>query len=231
MPKPKKGKRLGGSRPPAPDPGEPGHQPVRARADHHHRDQGMMRPVAEKLITKASVETCTTPSRGPQDHPTTSRRAHPLHRDRADVRRASGRLHPHHQDRSAQGRQRPHRRSSSWSTSAYSRKAASTKKRRRLLLPRLRPLRTRRLPPRRPTEPRRPRPRTWPRSTADRGRRRRSTCRATTPARTRRGERRRGSRGLPVKGNENSMKFHEPDSQWYSQTVAEVWFDSVSPPS
>jgi len=33
--------------------------------------------------------------------------------------------------------------------------------------------------------------------------------------------------GFPVKGNENSMKFHEPDGQWYSQTVAEVWFDSV----
>ncbi|MBD3944605.1 50S ribosomal protein L17, sunset domain variant [Nocardioides ganghwensis] len=33
--------------------------------------------------------------------------------------------------------------------------------------------------------------------------------------------------GFPIKGNENSMKFHEPDSQWYAQTEAEVWFDSV----
>jgi large subunit ribosomal protein L17 len=33
--------------------------------------------------------------------------------------------------------------------------------------------------------------------------------------------------GFPVKGNEDSMKFHEPDGQWYEQTVAEVWFDSV----
>lgn len=33
--------------------------------------------------------------------------------------------------------------------------------------------------------------------------------------------------GFPIKGNENSMKFHEPDSQWYDQTEAEVWFDSV----
>ena len=33
--------------------------------------------------------------------------------------------------------------------------------------------------------------------------------------------------GFPIKGNEDSMKFHEPYSQWYSQTVAEVWFDSV----
>lgn len=33
--------------------------------------------------------------------------------------------------------------------------------------------------------------------------------------------------GFPVKGNSNSMKFHEPDGQWYDQTVAEVWFDSA----
>ncbi len=33
--------------------------------------------------------------------------------------------------------------------------------------------------------------------------------------------------GFPIKGNEDSMKFHEPDSQWFGQTVAEVWFDSV----
>ena len=33
--------------------------------------------------------------------------------------------------------------------------------------------------------------------------------------------------GYPIKGNEDSMKFHEPDGQWYEQTVAEVWFDSV----
>jgi large subunit ribosomal protein L17 len=31
----------------------------------------------------------------------------------------------------------------------------------------------------------------------------------------------------PVKGNEGSMKYHEPDSQWYDQTTAEVWFSSV----
>ena len=28
-------------------------------------------------------------------------------------------------------------------------------------------------------------------------------------------------------GNEDSMKFHEPDGQWFEQTVAEVWFDTV----
>ena len=30
--------------------------------------------------------------------------------------------------------------------------------------------------------------------------------------------------GFPIKGNVDSMKYHEPDGQWYDQTVAEVWF-------
>ena len=33
--------------------------------------------------------------------------------------------------------------------------------------------------------------------------------------------------GYPVKGNADSMKYHEPDGQWYEQTVAEVWFASA----
>ncbi len=33
--------------------------------------------------------------------------------------------------------------------------------------------------------------------------------------------------GFPIKGNEDSKKFHEPDGQWFSQATAEVWFDSV----
>ncbi len=32
--------------------------------------------------------------------------------------------------------------------------------------------------------------------------------------------------GFPIKGNEDSKKFHTPDGQWFDQTVAEVWFDS-----
>jgi large subunit ribosomal protein L17 len=32
--------------------------------------------------------------------------------------------------------------------------------------------------------------------------------------------------GYPVKGNEDSMKYHAPDGQWYDQTTAEVWFAS-----
>jgi len=34
--------------------------------------------------------------------------------------------------------------------------------------------------------------------------------------------------GFPIKGNQDSMKYHEPDGQWYEQTVAEVWFDSAA---
>ncbi|NNG18087.1 50S ribosomal protein L4 [Naumannella sp. ID2617S] len=33
-------------------------------------------------------------------------------------------------------------------------------------------------------------------------------------------------KGFDIKGNEDSMKFHTPESQWYDATVAEVWFDS-----
>ncbi len=33
--------------------------------------------------------------------------------------------------------------------------------------------------------------------------------------------------GFPIKGNEDSMKYHEPDGQWYDGTTAEVWFDSA----
>lgn len=32
--------------------------------------------------------------------------------------------------------------------------------------------------------------------------------------------------GFPIKGNEDSMKYHTPDGQWFAQTTAEVWFKS-----
>ena len=32
--------------------------------------------------------------------------------------------------------------------------------------------------------------------------------------------------GYPIKGNAQSMKFHQPGGRWYEQTVAEVWFDT-----
>ncbi len=33
--------------------------------------------------------------------------------------------------------------------------------------------------------------------------------------------------GFPIKGNQDSMKFHEPDGQWFAATVAELWFDTA----
>ena len=30
-----------------------------------------------------------------------------------------------------------------------------------------------------------------------------------------------------IKGNQDSMKYHVPGSQWYDQTEAEVWFETV----
>jgi large subunit ribosomal protein L17 len=33
--------------------------------------------------------------------------------------------------------------------------------------------------------------------------------------------------GFPIKGNADSMKYHEPDGQWFGSTVAEIWFDTA----
>jgi large subunit ribosomal protein L4 len=33
--------------------------------------------------------------------------------------------------------------------------------------------------------------------------------------------------GYDIKGNEDSMKFHTPESPYYTRTIAEVWFSSV----
>ena len=33
--------------------------------------------------------------------------------------------------------------------------------------------------------------------------------------------------GFPIKGNADSMKFHQPDGRWYEATVAEVWFTTA----
>ena len=32
--------------------------------------------------------------------------------------------------------------------------------------------------------------------------------------------------GYDIKGNANSMKYHTPESAYYDQTIAEVWFNS-----
>lgn len=37
-----------------------------------------------------------------------------------------------------------------------------------------------------------------------------------------------GPAGFPIKGNADSMKYHSPDSQWYDQTIAEVWFATTA---
>jgi hypothetical protein len=33
--------------------------------------------------------------------------------------------------------------------------------------------------------------------------------------------------GHPIKGNADSMKYHEPDGQWFDSAVAELWFDTA----
>src|SRR6188472_4003372 len=34
--------------------------------------------------------------------------------------------------------------------------------------------------------------------------------------------------GFEIKGNADSMKFHEPDGQWYDQTITEVYFATAA---
>ncbi len=34
--------------------------------------------------------------------------------------------------------------------------------------------------------------------------------------------------GYDIKGNEDSMKYHTPESPWYERTIAEVWFNSAA---
>jgi large subunit ribosomal protein L17 len=33
--------------------------------------------------------------------------------------------------------------------------------------------------------------------------------------------------GFPIKGNRDSMKFHQPGGQWFDATIAEIWFDTA----
>ena len=33
--------------------------------------------------------------------------------------------------------------------------------------------------------------------------------------------------GFEIKGNADSMKFHQPGGRWYEQTVAEIWFNTA----
>ena len=32
---------------------------------------------------------------------------------------------------------------------------------------------------------------------------------------------------FPIKGNADSMKFHQPDGRWYEKTEAEMWFSTA----
>ena len=109
MPTPTKGARMGGS---------PAHQRhmlanlATALFEHGkitttEARARRLRPYAEKLITFAKrgdlharrqVLTVVTGQ---------GRRAHPVHRDRPELRRPARWLHPDHEDRSAQGRRRP----------------------------------------------------------------------------------------------------------------------------
>ena len=88
-------------------PGEPGHRAVPAWPDHHHRGQGQAvapggRAADHLRQARRPARPAPRADRGHRQ----GRGAPAVHRDRARVLRAGRRLHPHHQDRAAQGRQR-----------------------------------------------------------------------------------------------------------------------------
>ena len=53
---------------------------------------------------------------------------------------------------------------------------------------------------------------------------RRRPRRRTARVRPRRWPTASAPEGFDIKGNKDSMKYHTPESPWYDQTVAEVWF-------
>ena len=224
MPTPKKGPRLGGSA---------AHQRhmlanlatalfEHGRITTTEARARTLRPVAEKLITKAM--------KGDLHN---RREVLKTIRDKTVVHvlfteigprmaERPGRLHADHQDRSPQGRQRPD--------------GGDRAGDRGLLAGSQEDRRPRRRPPRRAAEPK-----------AEDGRRgdRGSTRREETTTVAESG-RHRGpgfadlefgddvaealedgaapSEEFTIKGNKDSGKYHTPDSQWYDQTIAEVWF-------
>ena len=108
MPTPTKGPRLGGG---------PAHERLmlanlatalfeHGRITTTEAKAKRLRPLAERLITKAKRGDLHARRQVLTVDPRQDRGAHAVHRDRAALREPPGRLHPHHQDRSAQGRQR-----------------------------------------------------------------------------------------------------------------------------
>ena len=88
--------------------GQPGHVAVRARPDQDDRAEGACAAAVRGEADHPRQEGhAAQPSRGAEEDPRQGRGARLVRRDRAVLRRPRRRLHPHHQGRGAQGRQRP----------------------------------------------------------------------------------------------------------------------------
>ena len=167
----------------------------------------MLRPVAEKLITKAKkgdLHNRREVLKTIRDKSV----VHALFTEIApDLRRASGWLHPDHQDRSPQGRQRPdggHRAGDRGLQAAVRARSAHQEGRsgrggRAAEAGR---------------GPRRGRGRRHRRLRGDRGR----TCGKYAGSHVPLEDAAEAPEGFPIKGNEDSMKYHAPDGQWFEQT-------------
>ena len=236
MPTPKKGPRLGGSA---------AHQrhmianlatalfehgritttEVRART---------LRPVAEKLITKATQGRHPQPAPGAQDHHQQVGRARALHRDRAADGRASGWLHPDHQDRSPQGRQRADGRDRAGAGGLQAGREEAGQEGRAAPAPK-----AEEKPTEEPTEELSGEivDEDTETSTGEEVSEQTVAEAAEESLSAKFADLEFGddvavaledgaapSDAFTIKGNKDSGKYHTPESQWYDQTIAEVWF-------
>ena len=253
MPQPTKGARLGGS---------PAHQRLilanlaTSLFQHgkitHDGGQGQAAAAVRRAPDlQGQAGRPAQPPRDPEADPGPRDRAPPDARDRPVLRRPQRRLHAHHQDAAAPGRQRPHGRDRAGVAEDGHGRGGPRPARGRVAAPagrghrRLRPL-----PP-----PRRPAPTaeetvaasteaatgSATEVTADRnavdeaegsaagGRRpRRATATADAPygegSHAPLADPSEAPEGFPIKGNEDSKIYHVPESPHYGRTVAEVWF-------
>ena len=97
------------ARAPAADPGQPGDVAVPARQDPHDGGQGQAAAAVRRAPDhQGQAGRPAQPPRDPEADPGPRDRAPPDARDRPVLRRPQRRLHAHHQDAAAPGRQRPH---------------------------------------------------------------------------------------------------------------------------
>ena len=231
------------ARAPAADPGQPGDLAVPARQDHHDRGQGQAAAAVRRAPDhQGQARRPAQPPRDPEGDPGPGDRAPADARDRPVLRRPQRRLHAHHQDAAAPGRQRPDGRDRAGVAEDRHGRGGPRPARGRVAAPAGRHRggsgRGGAGPDRRGERRRRGRGRpataaeTADAPAADAPAAEAPAEESTSTADAPYGE---GSHapladpseapeGFPIKGNEDSKIYHVPESPHYGRTVAEVWF-------